>query len=174
MGRWCVGVTCHCAFLEQSLCEHVPLCYQTFSVLVLLMHQAKGTLREIWKEVMGIHMKYANHVKAVALWFHKGVPFCKISRCQVSFCVTVSLPSRKHSLFYLSLFAVGTLNEPVPESFSSSSSHHLNILLTEELHFVLSAVSQVVLCAAAEETSSLLAVKASTWVTPGPGEIGIR
>lgn len=57
----------------------------------------------------------------------------------------------------------------------SFSSHHFNIHLTEKLHFVLYAVSQAALCGAVEgETLSLLSLKAYTWVTPRPWEIGMR
>lgn len=62
----------------------------------------------------------------------------------------------------------------LPLDLLSFSSLHLNIHLTYVLHFVLSAVSLAALCGAVEETLPLISLKASTWVTPGPREIGIR
>lgn len=35
VGRWCVSVTCLCAFVRQPLCELVPFCYKSLFVLPL-------------------------------------------------------------------------------------------------------------------------------------------
>lgn len=62
----------------------------------------------------------------------------------------------------------------LPLDLLSFSSFHLSIHLTYMLHCVLTAVSLAALCRAVQETSPLISLEASTWVTPGPREIGIR
>lgn len=50
----------------------------------------------------------------------------------------------------------------------------LSLYSTLELHFFPDPVGLAAPCKAAEETLSLISLNASTCVTPGPVEIGIR